>query len=205
MAKRYGSRTVLAATDLSVRAGDRIVLVGANGAGKTTLLRILAGLTRPSQGRVAWGEELSPEAHRRAVGFVAHAPLLYEELTADENLALVARLHRVDDSPGNISLALDRFGARSFGYERVSSLSRGQRQRVALARAFVTNPKLLLLDEPAANLDEEGRKRLNHALEQLPAHVAAVIATHASKELQSWANWTWEFDRGHIEDHRSPA
>jgi heme exporter protein A len=154
VARAYGERLVLRDLTLSLPAGRTLAVFGANGAGKTTLLRILATLLRPHAGvaRVL-GRPLPQEgwAVRGQVGLVAHAPLLYGDLTARENLRFHARLHGVAFE--RIEALLARVGLERRADEPVRTLSRGMVQRVAICRATLHQPALLLLDEPLANLD----------------------------------------------------
>jgi heme exporter protein A len=154
VARAYGERLVLRDLTLSLPAGRTLAVFGANGAGKTTLLRILATLLRPHAGvaRVL-GRPLPQEgwAVRGQVGLVAHAPLLYGDLTARENLRFHARLHGVAFE--RIEALLAGVGLERRADEPVRTLSRGMVQRVAICRATLHQPALLLLDEPLANLD----------------------------------------------------
>jgi len=177
LVRRFGERLVLDRLDMRVGAGERLLLTGPNGSGKTTLLRVIATVLRPQGGQVhVWGRPLPGEARRvRAdIGYVGHEPLVYPALTVGENLALYASLYGVGDE--RIGEVLDRVGLAARRRDPVADLSRGMRQRLALARATLHRPALLLLDEPTAGLDHDGRERLRQLL---AAHTgAAVIATH---------------------------
>jgi heme exporter protein A len=154
VARAYGERLVLRDVTLSLPAARTLAVFGANGAGKTTLLRILATLLRPHAGvaRVL-GRSVPREgwAVRGRVGLVAHAPLLYGDLTARENLRFHARLHGVGFE--RVETLLARVGLERRAGDPVRTLSRGTVQRVAICRATLHEPALLLLDEPLANLD----------------------------------------------------
>ncbi len=157
LTRHYGERTALGGVSLTLHAGETLLVLGANGAGKTTLLRILATLLRPHAGQVrVLGEELPGAAWavRGRIGLLGHAPLLYRELSARENLRFHARLHGVPAS--RVEQLLEGVGMRTRADEHVRSLSRGMTQRVAVARAVLHDPELLLLDEPRANLDPAG-------------------------------------------------
>jgi heme exporter protein A len=154
LVRRYGERDALAGVDLTLGEGSTLVVFGPNGAGKTTLLRVLATLLRPHAGTVRVLGSPVPEedwAVRGRVGFVAHEPLLYRELTARENLRFHARLHGVEAARVDELLELVALPRRAD--EPLRTLSRGMVQRVAVARAVLHEPELLLLDEPYANLD----------------------------------------------------
>jgi len=150
----YGERTALDGVTLKVEPGQTLIVFGPNGAGKTTLLRILATLLRPHAGSVSvLGCELPDEAWRARglVGLLGHEPLLYRELTPQENLRYYAGLYGLPD--GRVEERLDAVGMRARANEPVKTLSKGMVQRVAVARATLHDPELLLLDEPYANLD----------------------------------------------------
>ncbi|HEY0757107.1 MAG TPA: heme ABC exporter ATP-binding protein CcmA [Ktedonobacteraceae bacterium] len=167
--KSFSVKPILRGIDLSIQAGERMALLGANGAGKTTLLRILAGLSQPGEGRITIdGLDLLRQTReiRRKVGFVAHQPYLYDDLTALENLLFFARMYAVEQSQARATNLLARVGLTRKARERASSLSRGQMQRLALARALLHSPQLLLLDEPDTGLDQEGGALLNELLEE---------------------------------------
>jgi len=150
----YGEREALGDVSLSLHEGHTLVVFGPNGAGKTTLLRVLATLLRPHSGSVRIFDRGLPEeawAVRGRIGLVGHEPLLYRELTARENLRFHARLHGTP--PARVEALLDALAMTDRAEEPLRTLSRGMVQRVAVARAVLHEPRLLLLDEPYANLD----------------------------------------------------
>jgi len=184
--KSFGLKPILRGVDLTFGRGERIALVGANGSGKTTLLRILAGLTRPTAGSVCIDElDIARDAQqvRHLVGFVAHQPYLYEELTAIENLLFFGRMYRVKDLQQRASELLSKVGLARRARERVGTLSRGQVQRLALARALLHSPQVLLLDEPDAGLDEEGNVLLEALLDEHTLQGCATLFTTHRLEL----------------------
>jgi heme exporter protein A len=152
--RRFGERIVLRDVSVSVAAGATLAVLGRNGAGKSTLLRILATLLRPHAGSVrVLGEPLPRRAWavRGRLGLLAHEPLLYRDLSGRENLAYHARLHGV--GAGRVDQVLDAVGMRERADEPVRLLSRGMVQRLAVCRTVLHAPRVLLLDEPLANLD----------------------------------------------------
>jgi heme exporter protein A len=154
LARHYGEREALSDVSLTLQEGQTLVVFGPNGAGKTTLLRVLATLLHPHAGRVSvLGRSLPSDAWavRGRVGLLAHEPLLYRELTAQENLRFHARLHGVEDE--RVGELLESVAMSTRSREPLRTLSRGMIQRVAVARAVLHSPELLLLDEPHSNLD----------------------------------------------------
>jgi heme exporter protein A len=179
LGKRYGERLVLARLDLELGPASFLLVTGPNGAGKTTLLRLLAGLAAPSEG------ELEIAIERERIGYLAHEPLVYRELTARENLQLFARLYGVGD--GRAEALLERFGLATAADERVSSYSRGMKQRLALCRTLLHDPALLLLDEPFSSLDAESAALLEHELGSEHGERAVVVSTHEPERLRRLA------------------
>lgn len=165
--KTYTFKPILRGIDLTVARGERVALLGANGAGKTTLLRILACLTKPAAGSaLVVGLDCVREAQqvRHLVGFVAHQPYLYEDLTALENLLFFARMYSVQPAHERSIELLRRVGLERRQHERVSTFSRGQIQRLSWARALLHSPSLLLLDESDTGLDQSGRELIDSFL-----------------------------------------
>jgi heme exporter protein A len=154
LVRRLGERTVLDGLTLAVPAGATLVVFGPNGAGKTTLLRVLATLLRPHAGAVrVLGRELPDQGWdvRGRLGLLGHAPLLYRDLSARENLRFHARLHRVPLA--RVDELLDAVGLGARAGDPLVTFSRGMVQRAAACRAVLHEPEVLLLDEPTANLD----------------------------------------------------
>jgi heme exporter protein A len=183
VAKRYGSERALAGVTLDLAARSMCALLGHNGAGKTTLLGIVSTLVRPSGGSVAYrsgGSAVTGAAVRREIGMLAHASLCYADLTARENLALIAGLYDVDASPAVLDGVLDRVGLDLKARDRAArTYSRGMTQRLALARALLTRPSLLLLDEPFTGLDRDGALALGEQLGELrDGGAIVVVVTH---------------------------
>ena len=161
----FGDRTALDGVDLRVDPGGSLAVLGPNGSGKSTLLRILAGLLRPSSGKVSvLGCDLPKENHRLRgrVGYLGHEPLLYRDLTPRENLDLAAALHgiRSEVAGPRIEILLEAVDMTVRADDRVAELSAGMKQRIDICRAVLHEPELLLLDEPDAHLDPEARRRI---------------------------------------------
>lgn len=169
LVKRYGLNTVLRGVDLRVEAGEFVTLVGANGAGKSTLLRIVATLAKPSAGHVALGGWALPQHAdrvRRYIGLVSHQALLYNDLSALENLLFYARLYGLEQ-PEEIALAaLRRVGLSGRQRDPVRTFSRGMVQRLTIARATLHSPDVLLLDEPYTGLDQQATALLDELLQR---------------------------------------
>jgi ABC-type multidrug transport system ATPase subunit len=180
--KRFGSRRVLRGVDLEVTKPGFLVVTGPNGSGKTTLLRILAGLVAPTRGT------LEVAVDRGRLGYLAHEPLVYRELTALENLELFGRLYRVPERRERVGMLLERFGLWDARNERVAAYSRGMQQRLALCRTLLHEPALLVLDEPYAGLDEPGAMLLDRELEGLKGERTLVVSTHDPARLEPLAS-----------------
>jgi heme exporter protein A len=172
LGKRYGEKRVLRGIDLDLPRGGFLVVTGPNGAGKTTLLRICASLARPTEG------ELTVDVTRAAVGYLAHEPLVYRELSALENLELYGRLYRVPERRERIGMLLERFDLWEVRHDRVSSYSRGMTQRLALCRVLLHEPELLVLDEPFTALDAAGAELLDSQLAELRGERTVLVSTH---------------------------
>jgi heme exporter protein A len=178
--KSFGHQAALRGVDLSVAEGRFLTLFGPNGAGKTTLIRVVASLTRPSAGSVRlWGKKLDKEAAslRRRIGFISHNPLLYGDLTPDENLRFFARMYDLSDAPDRIHAVLDQVGLLARRRDPVRTFSRGMVQRLAIARAILHDPSIMLLDEPYTGLDLQAADMLRAVLQELAASDRTVILT----------------------------
>jgi heme exporter protein A len=180
--KRYGDKRILRGVDLDIGEKDFVLVTGPNGSGKTTLLRLCAGLAAPTRG------ELTVTVDRGRVGYLAHEPLVYRELTALENLDLYGRLYRVPERRERSGMLLERFGLWDARHARAGSFSRGMLQRLALCRTLLHEPDLLLLDEPYSGLDEEGVGLLDRELAERAERAAFVVATHEPERLERFAS-----------------
>ena len=183
LAKRYGTERALINVSLELRAGSMTALLGHNGAGKTTLLGILSTLVSQNDGKVRYraGEiEMAGDALRREIGLLAHSSLCYAELTARENLELVAGLYSIDGGDAVIEAVLDRVGLDPKARDRIArTYSRGMLQRLSLARALLTKPSLVLLDEPFTGLDRGGALAFGAEIAALrDGGAIVVVVTH---------------------------
>jgi heme exporter protein A len=178
--KRFGLKTILRGLDFTVEPGEFVALIGPNGAGKTTLLRILASLSRPSFGEVRIaGYRLPAQAAavRRRLGVVSHLPLLYGDLTAEENLLFYGRMYAVPDLPNRVRHVLELVGLAERRRDLVRTFSRGMQQRLAIGRAVLHDPEVMLFDEPHTGLDQDACNMLDTVLREIAARGRTVVMT----------------------------
>ena len=180
LTKAFGHQAALRGVDLVVGEGEFLTLFGPNGAGKTTLIRIISSLTRPTAGTVrVRGEDLGKAGTslRRYIGLISHNPLLYGDLTPDENLRFFARMYDLPDAAARIDAVLGQVGLAARRRDPVRTFSRGMVQRLAIARAILHDPAIMLLDEPYTGLDLQAADMLRAVLEELAASNRTVILT----------------------------
>ncbi len=180
LVKRFGLKTVLSGLDFEVQSGEFVALLGPNGAGKTTFLRILASLSRPSLGQVSIaGYELPREAAavRARLGVVSHLPLLYNDLTGEENLRFYARMYGLANAESRIAEVLEIVGLRRRGWDLVRTYSRGMQQRLAIGRAVLHDPEVILFDEPYTGLDQDASSMLDEVLKTVASQGRTVVMT----------------------------
>lgn len=169
LVKAYDLLPVLRKLDLSIERGEFVALLGPNGSGKSTLIRLLCGLTRPTSGVIQVGGWQLPHetyAVRAQIGLVSHKPLLYENLSAAENLQFFARLYNLpnDSVESRIADRLAQVGLAKRARDLVRTFSRGMLQRLSIARALLHNPDILLMDEPYTGLDQDAAAVLDELL-----------------------------------------
>jgi heme exporter protein A len=180
LVKRFGMKAVLRGLDFNVQPGEFVALLGPNGAGKTTFLRILSSLSRPSLGEVkVAGYYLPKQAAqvRARLGVVSHMPLLYGDLTAEENLEFYARMYGILNYGSRITEVLDMVGLESRRKDLVRTFSRGMQQRLAIGRAVLHDPDVMLFDEPYTGLDQDASSMLDEVLKTVAAEGRTVVMT----------------------------
>ena len=198
--KRYGGLYALRRVSLEIAAGECVVLAGRNGSGKTTLLRIASRLVRPSSGSITFLDSKKNEiAEGSHAGFVAHATMVYDELTAEENLVLFARLMGIAQPAARAKALLAEVGLAERRGSLVRTFSRGMRQRMSIARALLNVPAVLLLDEPATGLDPQGVSWLSETLRRMrDAERTVVMSLHGESEISSLATRAVRLEAGSV-------
>jgi heme ABC exporter ATP-binding subunit CcmA len=198
VSKLFGSFAALRQVSVDLEAGRCYILIGENGAGKSTLLRILAGLLRPTHGTVSVFGDNDPHDVRSRIGYMSHAAMLYDELTAQENLRYFANLY-----PGCKCLtpaeALRQVGLDPELSRPLGQYSQGMRQRTSLARVLLPVPELLLLDEPFSNLDMESAQQMVELLSGFRQYNRTIVITTHQRELASpIADWVLRLQAGRV-------
>lgn len=180
LTKRFGLKTILRNLDFQVARGEFVALLGPNGAGKTTFLRILASLSRPSYGTVkVAGHSLPNESSqvRAKLGVVSHLPLLYPELTAEENLQFYSRMYGITNYQNRITEVLQLIGLENRRKDVVRTFSRGMQQRLSIGRAILHKPEIILFDEPYTGLDQDASAMLDDLLRSIASNGQTVVMT----------------------------
>lgn len=205
LTRRYGRRWALRGVSLRVEPGEIVGVEGQNGSGKSTLLRVLSTALRPTSGTaMVFGIDLvrEPDAVRTSVGFLAHVPGLYDDLTAEENLRFAARMLGVEFSA--IPRLLERVGLEREAREPVRAFSAGMQRRLSLARLLLQRPRLLLLDEPYNNFDPQGIALVNDVVcEVRDAGGAAMIVLHDRHSAGDLMDRAIRLRQGLVESDRS--
>jgi heme ABC exporter ATP-binding subunit CcmA len=203
VSKLFGSFAALRQVSVELEPGRCYVLLGENGAGKSTLLRILAGLLRPSFGKVTVFGGLEPHEARERIGYMSHAPMLYDELTAEENLRYFASLYPDRQRGGRACLApaeaLRQVGLDPSLNRILGQYSQGMRQRTSLARVLLSVPELLLLDEPFSNMDVESAHQMVELLAGFRQGNRTIVLTTHQRELAApIADWVLTLHAGRV-------
>jgi ABC-2 type transport system ATP-binding protein len=216
LTRRFGARVALADVSFELTSGELTAIIGPNGAGKTTLLSILAGALSPSSGEVQGigSDSSSPDLAQRSsrrqasrgVGWVPQQPALYSKLSVAENLRLFARLEHLDDPEAAVNAMLEQTGLTERQADQVGSLSGGNQQRVNIAIGLLSQPAVLLLDEPSSSLDPRQRARLWEFIGGLARLGTSVLySTHDVHEAQAHADRVLALDEGRLVFSGSPA
>ncbi|MFI5097211.1 MAG: ABC transporter ATP-binding protein [Candidatus Acidiferrales bacterium] len=197
--KRYGGLFALRRVSFTIAPGECVVLAGRNGSGKTTLLRIAAQIVKPTAGNLSFpGAAAAPSANDRP-GYVAHTTMVYDELTAEENLLLFAKLQNVEAPAARAEELLREVGLIGRRDSLVRTFSRGMRQRIAIARALIHRPSVLLFDEPATGLDPLGISWLAKTLGEVNrSGCTVVMSLHGESEISALATRAVQLDAGSI-------
>jgi heme ABC exporter ATP-binding subunit CcmA len=201
--KYFGDFPALRKIQFTVEPGTCLAVLGRNGAGKTTLLRILAGLSRPARGEVnMFGKPLRDPESRGRIGLLGHGIAVYDELSAEENLVLFAKLYGLDDPAGRAREWLERTNLYHARDGLLREFSRGMRQRLAVARVFLHDPSVLLLDEPFTALDDRAIALFQSLLrEALAAGKTILMSTHQIREAMELATHAALISRGQLVFH----
>lgn len=205
--KAFDFYPVLRGVELRVEKGQFLALLGPNGSGKSTLLRILAGLSKPTSGTVSIGGWSIPQemaAVRRQIGLVSHLTLLYDSLTAEENLLFFARLYDLPkaEQKDRVQAILTQVGLARRARDVVQTFSRGMQQRLAIARALLHEPAILLLDEPYTGLDQDASALLDQLLQDVAGigggQRTAIMTTHDLRRAQQLTSHVAILSRGKV-------
>ena len=187
ISKWFGERRVFENINLKLESPSSLAIIGPNGSGKSTLLKIICGLIRPTQGKVRIkvdGQEIKPEDQPAFFSLVAADVELYEELTALENLKFFTGLRDFKSSTTEMNQKLEAVGLKDRGQEPIGAFSSGMKQRLKYAVALSSYPKILILDEPSSNLDEEGVFLMEKIIEEQKKVGMVILATNDLKETQ---------------------
>ena len=202
LTKVFGTRKAVDDVSFELPEGAFLSVFGPNGAGKTTLLRVLSTLARPSAGEARiCGYDLkeSPDEARGVIGMISHAPMLYPDLTAEENLMLYAELYGVENPKGRVGELLDAVGLSHRRLDQVRTFSRGMTQRVSIARALVHDPRIVFLDEPYSGLDPHAVDVFDELIGAMRADRTFVMVSHDLRKGFEMCTHVMVMSRGKIE------
>jgi iron(III) transport system ATP-binding protein len=214
LSKRYATTAVVSDVSLEIADGEFVALLGPSGCGKTTLLRLIAGLERPEAGQIVIGDEIMVgpgvfvEPERRELGMVFQSYALWPNMSVGENVAFGLRVRRMpaEERMARVAEALATVGLAGFADRRPHELSGGQRQRTALARCLALRPRLILLDEPLANLDAHLRRDMQREFRRIhrEAGTTFVFVTHDQREAMALADRIAVMDHGRLQQVGTP-
>ncbi|HWU29495.1 MAG TPA: ABC transporter ATP-binding protein, partial [Microbacterium sp.] len=217
LTKRYGSKSALHGLDLTIGSGEFVTLLGPSGCGKTTTLRCLAGLERPTTGRVVMGERTVVDIERRTfvpadkrqVGMVFQSYALWPHMSVSENVAYPLKVARVPtrERIARVGEMLDAVGLAGYEKRPVTALSGGQQQRVALARALAARPGIIFYDEPLSNLDSKLRYQMGQQVRALhnQFQTTSVYVTHDQEEAITLSDRIIVMSEGEIVQDGAPS
>ena len=211
LVKRYGSFTAVDGVSLEVQPGQIHGFLGPNGAGKTTTIRMIAGLLKPTAGRVLVnGHDLAmePEQAKASLGFIPDRPFIYEKLTAGEFLRFHAGLYGLEDGqvPARVTEMLELFELGKWEHELVESFSHGMKQRLVMGAAFMHRPRAVLVDEPMVGLDPRGARLIKEVFRRMADRgVAILMSTHTLEVAQEMCDLVSIILKGRIIAHGTVA
>lgn len=202
VSRTFGRTFALHRVDLDLEAGTIYAIAGDNGAGKSTLLNLLATVDEPTSGQLHYGDLPLAQFRRRArhrIGWVSHSSLLYDELTARENLRFFGRMYGIDELEPRVDRWLERVDLDDVAHRSVHTFSSGMKQRLTIARALIQNPQLLLFDEPATGLDQQGNRFVIQLLRRLADQGRIiVVVSHDFDLLEQLADQLVILHRGKV-------
>ncbi len=202
LTKRYGNFTAVDGLDLAVRRGEIYGLLGPNGSGKTTTILMLLGLTEPTAGTVrvvGFDPTRQPLSVKSRTGYMPDEVGFYDELSAVENLAYIARLNGIPraEADRRIAAALERVGLSDVAHKRVGAFSRGMRQRLGVADVLIKQPQLIIMDEPTQGLDPEGAREFLQIISSLSHEgITVLLSSHLLPQVQAVCDRVGLFHRG---------
>ena len=208
VSKQFGTRSVLRNISFEVQEGAFVSIFGPNGAGKTTLLRMLATLERPTSGTLSvqgFSLDTNAEQARACIGLLSHTPMMYGNLTAQENLEFYARMYGVQNAQQRIDDLLGEVGLLHRKHDRLKVFSQGMCQRLTIARALLHNPSIMLLDEPYAGLDPYAVDVFDTLLERIVPYHTCVMVSHDISHISPFSQKSLLLARGEIYAYKDSA
>lgn len=197
LSKSFSLHQVLRDINFQLQDGDCLVVTGKNGSGKSTLLKLLSDLLKLDSGKISFelnGNNLDKENKRRYISLVSPEVMLYDELTALENLKFLSAIQGLGFSREELVEKIKEVGLEKREDDLLGSYSTGMKQRIKLAFALLNQPKLLLLDEPTANLDKEGKELMEKIINQQKEAGILVLATNQPEQIK-YGNKTLSLDQ----------